>query len=297
MTADDLIRNASQLFGPHQANIDYLDWLIWLNEGQDILVERSAALMGPKYRTLANGAGAAETPLIVDDVKYFNVGDKVDVILPATEAAEVDNIEVTAINETTNTMTLASNQTWTDNSEVYLHDGDGLIDIVSGQSLYEVPRDVVVLDVALLDQPFYVVYENGTTKRDLTFTSSSRIGFERGAYHRQKTAAAPAVFMMEGVSTFRIFPEPSAAVTRGLRLHFARRALPLVDPSDIPEFPETMHVGLSYYAAYRAELNFRQDDGRLQRFTGGFEAVAGALQGKMLGLFRRGTFVQPPTPG
>lgn len=72
---------------------------------------------------LANGAGAATTALVVDTpgVDHLRAGMLIDVI-DGSANVEVDGIEISSVNRSTNTATLASNQTWDDNSGVYRMD-------------------------------------------------------------------------------------------------------------------------------------------------------------------------------
>jgi hypothetical protein len=65
----------------------------------------------PVKRTQANGAGSAVAALIVDNAAAFKVGDAITVA--ATSATTVS-----AVNYSTNTITLAATKTWSDNAVV-----------------------------------------------------------------------------------------------------------------------------------------------------------------------------------
>lgn len=70
----------------------------------------------------ANG-GATSTSLVVDNpgVDHLRAGMIIDVYTSGG-SQEVNSIEVSSVNRSTNTATLASSQTWTDNSFVYRED-------------------------------------------------------------------------------------------------------------------------------------------------------------------------------
>lgn len=71
--------------------------------------------------TLANGAGAASASLTVDDTSNLYEGMVID-IYTSGGAQQVNSIEITAIDHTTKVCTLASTQTWSDNSIVFRED-------------------------------------------------------------------------------------------------------------------------------------------------------------------------------
>lgn len=81
-----------------------------LPAGVPLVRDAGTGLYVPFKATLANGAGTTSTTLIVDDASLFLVGDPIYVGATATT--------VSAINYTTNTITLAAAATWTDNSTV-----------------------------------------------------------------------------------------------------------------------------------------------------------------------------------
>lgn len=84
-----------------------------------------------------NGAGSGTATLIVDNPGIrgqFRPGMYIDIYLGAVK--EVDGIRIEAVDPVNNTLTLASNQTWTDDAYVYpegCYNGmfDGLISIVN----------------------------------------------------------------------------------------------------------------------------------------------------------------------
>lgn len=75
----------------------------------------------------ANGAGSAATALIVDSFvtgrpihKLFNIGDQIDVFTAETAGTQqLTKVTITGVNAATSTLTLASAQTWSDNSYVF----------------------------------------------------------------------------------------------------------------------------------------------------------------------------------
>ena len=66
--------------------------------------------------TLANGAGVATTSLVVDDSFPFFAGMYIDAFATIGGAKEIANIKITAVDRSTNTLTLASAQSWSDNA-------------------------------------------------------------------------------------------------------------------------------------------------------------------------------------
>ena len=81
-------------------------------------LNRQAWGTGTGQITLANGAGVATASLVVDDPFQFRKGMKIDAYASIGGAKEIDGIEVTAINRSTSTLTLASVQTWSDNAVI-----------------------------------------------------------------------------------------------------------------------------------------------------------------------------------
>jgi hypothetical protein len=77
---------------------------------------------GTGVMALANGAGTSQTSLIVDNpgAELFEREMQIDVYTSGG-SQEVNNVEVTAINQSTDTLTLGTASTWSDNSKVYLH--------------------------------------------------------------------------------------------------------------------------------------------------------------------------------
>lgn len=74
--------------------------------------------IGTGQVTLANGAGSGATSLIVDDVLPFRANMFIDVWTSLGGTQEVANVQITNVNPSTNTLTLATAQTWSDNSIV-----------------------------------------------------------------------------------------------------------------------------------------------------------------------------------
>jgi len=73
-------------------------------------------------RDLANGAGASATSLIVDDADNYRVGTVLEIVDDTTEVSQDDGsgagLQVTAVNYTTNTLTITPAATWSDNDRV-----------------------------------------------------------------------------------------------------------------------------------------------------------------------------------
>lgn len=77
-------------------------------------LNRMSVGKGTGQITLANGAGAAVTTLIVDNAISFRQGMRIDSYFAGV--LEISNAQITNVNYVTNTLTLATAQTWTDNT-------------------------------------------------------------------------------------------------------------------------------------------------------------------------------------
>lgn len=78
-------------------------------------MDRQAMGIGTGQITLANGA-ATSTALVVDDVKPFRRLMYIDAWTALGGTQEINNIQITDVNYSTSTITLASSQTWSDNA-------------------------------------------------------------------------------------------------------------------------------------------------------------------------------------
>ena len=86
--------------------------------------------------TLANGAGAATTALIVDDPLPFRIGMRIDLWTAIAGTKQVLGVVVNSINIATSTLTLASAQTWSDDAIICKK---GVLDgVVSGGPYKEI---------------------------------------------------------------------------------------------------------------------------------------------------------------
>lgn len=89
-------------------------------------INRMSYGTGTGQITLANGA-ATSTSLVVDDPFAFRVGFYIDAFDTIGGTKQIDNIQVTAVNLSTSTLTLASTQTWSDNAIICkAHKMDGV---------------------------------------------------------------------------------------------------------------------------------------------------------------------------
>jgi hypothetical protein len=93
----------------------------------------SGAIDQGTYLTQANGSGSNSTTLVVDDALFFQDGSWGS-SLANTQAdwiaiGTVDNtVQINSINYSTNTITLSSPKTWSDNANIWLYkDSDGTI--------------------------------------------------------------------------------------------------------------------------------------------------------------------------
>ena len=107
------------------------------NWGGDSYITWSASGVGKDYiqtgNTLANGAGSSATALIVDDADFFSPYSVI-------KLGSTSDIQVTAVNYSTNTLTIASSS-WSDNDAVIpsfpspTHAGDPLFGTQGSLSL------------------------------------------------------------------------------------------------------------------------------------------------------------------
>lgn len=79
-------------------------------------LNRQANGTGTGQISLANGAGVNTTQLVVDDVLPFRIGMRIDLWTTINGVKEVVGVRINNINIETSTLTLASPQTWSDNS-------------------------------------------------------------------------------------------------------------------------------------------------------------------------------------
>lgn len=78
----------------------------------------------PYAKTLANGAGAGSSTLIVDDASNFYVGDAI--FIAGTDSTET----VQSIDKSTETITLTGNATWSDNDEISISASNELLGVL-----------------------------------------------------------------------------------------------------------------------------------------------------------------------
>lgn len=83
-------------------------------------LNRQSLNKGTGQLTLANGA-ATSTSLVVDNALPFRRGQIIDSYASIGGAIEINAATVTAVNYTTNTITLGTTQTWSDNSIIVKH--------------------------------------------------------------------------------------------------------------------------------------------------------------------------------
>lgn len=78
-------------------------------------MDRQAMGIGTGQITLANG-GATSVSLVVDDAKPFRRKMYIDAWTALSGTKQINNIQITAVDYATKTLTLASAQTWSDNA-------------------------------------------------------------------------------------------------------------------------------------------------------------------------------------
>jgi hypothetical protein len=79
-------------------------------------LNRQSLGKGTGQLSLANGSGSGVTALIVDNPFPFRRGMKIDAFASLGGAKEIDGVQITAVNYTTSTLTLAVASTWSDNA-------------------------------------------------------------------------------------------------------------------------------------------------------------------------------------
>lgn len=84
-------------------------------------LNRQSLGKGTGQMSLANGAGIGATALIVDNALPFRRGQIIDSYASIGGAIEINSATVTAVNYTTNTLTISPAQTWSDNSIIVKH--------------------------------------------------------------------------------------------------------------------------------------------------------------------------------
>jgi len=112
----------------------------------------------PCKRTQANGAGSSATALIVDNAAAFKAGDALQI--GATTGT------ISAVNYSTNTITLTATKTWSDNDVVYCSsNGTGTATCVLGEDV-----DLYQTDTRTnADTTAGVVYLAGVLKSDRVY--------------------------------------------------------------------------------------------------------------------------------
>lgn len=99
-------------------------------------INRQSLGTGTGQLTLANGAGAPATALVVDNALPFRRGQKIDAYASLGGAKEIDGIEVTAVAYGTNTVTLGTSSTWSDNAIIVKQGvADGVTSATNGKEL------------------------------------------------------------------------------------------------------------------------------------------------------------------
>lgn len=247
MNLEQLQAVARTLSGNRQSD-NYGDGEIafWLDEAQTRIVQQTKNLQDPSSPTLVNGAVSASTTLIVDDVKHFRPGDIIDIV--GTDLLYDDNANtISSITPSTNTMTMATALTCADNGYIYWRNDFGKIALAAGTAAYPVPwSSLEVLQVLVRDSTggtYRVLQQSDIRKRR---TDRSRItAYTDG----QDVTGTPSYWYLRGDHHIVLYPAPASAIVDGLWVHYVRKPLPLLMPTDEPEIDNSIHMSLAQYAA------------------------------------------------
>ncbi len=106
------------------------------------LQSSSNAIDGGTYLTIANGLGSSSTTLIVDDAMYFQDGTwgsdlarGVTLFPDWIAIGTVNNVvQISSINYSTNTITLASPMIWADDAPIWLYKKSDGVQVLHGQA-------------------------------------------------------------------------------------------------------------------------------------------------------------------
>ncbi len=96
------------------------------------IASNSPAIDGGTYLTQANGSGSSSTTLVVDNSTYFQCGSSCSTTPMGSSLSNVQAdwiaigtvsnvVQISDINHSTNTITLASAMTWSDNANIWLY--------------------------------------------------------------------------------------------------------------------------------------------------------------------------------
>jgi len=218
----------------------------WIDAGARQLVDQTELLQEGAYQTLVNGIVTAATTVIVDDSKYFRVGDRIDIIT-ALGVKEATNQRIASIAAATNTLTLAAAVTCADNSQVWFRNDKGSIDLVADSTDYFTPWS------ALRVKQVRIKHSSSSQFRVLP-----QIEQAQTALGRAQLATWPAGSQREtwvfgyvqlGQEVIQLYPAPGTAITDGLVVTYVRRPMYMITAEDEPDFDDSYHQGLVHFLA------------------------------------------------
>lgn len=229
-----------------------------IDVAQRLISQTTSSLIdGVAVTAIDNVAGysASDTAIVVDDVQFFRVGDKIDVIdadeTAATRKKSAGNT-ISAIAHDTDTLTISGlDDDCDDNDDIYFHNDLGLIDTVASQNDYDTPwsaLEVYQVEAKSSSSDRYRVlprYSETEGQQSQNFAWNDASGSFTSAYAE--------LWYPRGVgqgTTIVIQPAPSSAIVDGLRFRFKRRPLRIVKPDQTPQVSEEFHTGLASYLAW-----------------------------------------------
>jgi len=183
-------------------------------------------------------------------------------IIKGDGTVQVAGKKITSIANATKALTMASAVNCTDGAKVWLRNDSGEIDTVADQTDYDLPWScLAILKVAVKDASA----QDPRVLRQQTLEDQVS-GENRGIGGYQLTPGRdrPWMYVPIGLDKVRLYPAPGNSVTKGLMIEYVRRPLPLMQPDDVSDIPETYHRALSSWAAFQM-LSLDGNDVQAQR--------------------------------
>jgi hypothetical protein len=215
--------------------------------------------------TRVNGGVAGSLTVVVNDVKYLQVGDYLDFVTisgsspseTVTRTASYKRIASIAV--ATKTLTLGSAITVSNGDYVYFCNELGYITTVADEPIYRMPYRCVEL------QKVEIKYSATDTYRPLRRSDAKRIGRGQVELWSVPSGSAgtgwPTDWYTLGLKQLGLWPAPSTAVDHGLRLTFARAPFPMLEQNDAPEIDVYYHDAMWAYAAFQLLKRDRDFEG------------------------------------
>ena len=220
------------------------DVFAWIDTASRKLVGETEILQGGTYRTRVDGDVTTDTDVVVDAIRDFRVGDRIDIIDTSGDR-EASDKRVTSIAVDTKTLTLASAVTVSDTSFVYMRNDSGLVDLVEDQEEYYVPWSAMRIKQILIK------HSDSADYRVLRQMTEQQSALGRAQNAGWPTASQRSTWVQGYIQLshelLQLFPAPGADITDGMKITFVRRPFPLVNMEDEPELSEDYHQAIVHY--------------------------------------------------